>query len=75
MEQNVGLLAMDGYVGCCAFGDRVWRSCDILGLLVVGERLVGICLDGLAAVSFVYLTQTGPTYCVLVEVGIGDVEL
>jgi hypothetical protein len=75
VEQDVGLLAMDGHVGCCALGDRIRGSCDILGFFVVCERLVGVRLDGLAVVSLVYLIEAGYPYRLLVEIGIGDVEL
>lgn len=35
MEENIGLLAVDGDVGCGPFGDGVWWGGHVLGLFVI----------------------------------------
>lgn len=40
MEENVGLFAADGDVGCCVLGNRIRRSSDVLLLFVLGELLI-----------------------------------
>jgi hypothetical protein len=50
MEENVGLFAVNRYVGRCAFSNWIWWGCDILVVLVVFERLGGIGLDGLPGI-------------------------
>ena len=47
MEENVGLLAMDGHVRCTIRVKRVWRSCDVLFLAVLVQGLRRVGLDGL----------------------------
>ena len=44
MEENIGLLPMNGHIGSGAFSNRVWRCRNILIVFVVSELLRGICL-------------------------------
>lgn len=51
VEEHVGLFAMNWYISGSACGDWVWWCSDILSMLVLCERLRGVCLQRLQGVS------------------------
>lgn len=48
MEENICLFALDGHIRCAVVGNGVWRSRNVLLLLVLGVGLGCIGLDVLS---------------------------